>query len=367
MSKQPCWPGFWLGLISLGLIGLLAIYTGPQGKNGIQADLKAKVEKALSAQGLTSVGVEMKGQRAVLTGAVPTEDGKALAAKTALGAAGSGGVFAGGVTKVDASALTIGAVQAYEWAAVRDGDGLRLTGFVPSEEARKQINDAARKAFPKGQIVDEMTLRPGAPGGAAWVGMASASIGRIAQLTGGAAKMTDSTLSISGEAPKAVVDQMTAAYAKPPEPFKAQLNLNTPGGDVAIPEIAGINLENARSGDCNEAFDAVMKSNTINFRSGSASIDPSSREVLQKVAQIARRCSKYRVTVKGHTDNQGSDGRNQILSRARAIAVQDYLIARGAPRRQVSAQGLGSSQPLADNATPEGRAKNRRIEFDVRA
>jgi outer membrane protein OmpA-like peptidoglycan-associated protein len=69
------------------------------------------------------------------------------------------------------------------------------------------------------------------------------------------------------------------------------------------------------------------------------------------------------IRITGHTDNVGSDQANQILSEGRANAVRDELIRRGVAPDRIEADGKGESEPIADNATEEGRAKNRRVVF----
>jgi OOP family OmpA-OmpF porin len=67
----------------------------------------------------------------------------------------------------------------------------------------------------------------------------------------------------------------------------------------------------------------------------------------------------------GHTDSVGADGYNQKLSTARANAVKDYLTSKGIEKNRVYTEGKGEAQPVADNKTKEGRAKNRRVEIEV--
>lgn len=72
-----------------------------------------------------------------------------------------------------------------------------------------------------------------------------------------------------------------------------------------------------------------------------------------------------RVEVIGHTDNSGSRARNLALSQARAEAVKAYVVERGIRPDMISVRGEGPDRPVADNASAEGRARNRRIEFKV--
>jgi OOP family OmpA-OmpF porin len=67
----------------------------------------------------------------------------------------------------------------------------------------------------------------------------------------------------------------------------------------------------------------------------------------------------------GHTDSIGSDAYNQALSERRANAVKDYLVSKGIEKNRVYTEGKGEKQPIATNATAEGRAKNRRTEIEV--
>lgn len=72
------------------------------------------------------------------------------------------------------------------------------------------------------------------------------------------------------------------------------------------------------------------------------------------------------VRVSGHTDNTGTERHNVVLSTRRAEVVAEYLVDKGAPYEKVVFEGFGSSQPIADNETPEGRSKNRRVEILIR-
>ena len=67
----------------------------------------------------------------------------------------------------------------------------------------------------------------------------------------------------------------------------------------------------------------------------------------------------------GHTDSVGSDAYNQKLSVKRSDAVKAYLVSKGIEKNRVYTEGKGEKQPVADNKTPEGRAKNRRVEIEV--
>ena len=71
------------------------------------------------------------------------------------------------------------------------------------------------------------------------------------------------------------------------------------------------------------------------------------------------------IQINGHTDNSGKAADNKTLSENRAKAVTNYLISKGIAQGRLTSKGFGDTQPVADNASPEGRAKNRRTELSV--
>ena len=71
------------------------------------------------------------------------------------------------------------------------------------------------------------------------------------------------------------------------------------------------------------------------------------------------------IKVIGHTDSKGSDAYNQALSERRASSVASYLLSQGLSPNKLTSEGRGESEPVADNATDEGRAKNRRVELHI--
>lgn len=105
----------------------------------------------------------------------------------------------------------------------------------------------------------------------------------------------------------------------------------------------------------------------VHFEFNSAGLTPADRERLSSVAtRVKQEAPSARLSVTGHTDSVGSDSYNQKLSERRAQSVTRYLIESGVPRASfVSVMGAGETQPVADNATAEGRAMNRRTEIKI--
>lgn len=108
----------------------------------------------------------------------------------------------------------------------------------------------------------------------------------------------------------------------------------------------------------------VTLSGQVLFASGQANLLPSAQRRLDDVAQALRN-SPNLLVIEGHTDSRGSERINDQLSYRRAQAVRDYLASRGVSADRIRAVGLGESRPIAENASPEGRANNRRVEIVI--
>jgi OOP family OmpA-OmpF porin len=112
-------------------------------------------------------------------------------------------------------------------------------------------------------------------------------------------------------------------------------------------------------------LDAALADRIIEFESGKAALTDAGKAVLDQMSVALLRLKDKKVQVIGHTDNAGSRAGNLSLSQARAEAVKAYVGGRGVNPDMVSVSGEGPDRPVADNRTPEGRARNRRIEFKV--
>lgn len=103
----------------------------------------------------------------------------------------------------------------------------------------------------------------------------------------------------------------------------------------------------------------------INFKTASAEIMSASHTSLDFVAKFLKQYPHLRYEIQGHTDSQGKDEYNLLLSAARAASVRDYLLSKGVPEDRLIAIGYGEGVPVADNTTAAGRAANRRVEFVI--
>lgn len=116
---------------------------------------------------------------------------------------------------------------------------------------------------------------------------------------------------------------------------------------------------------CSQVFAQLMLE-PVSFKLSSAEIRTSSFATLDRITDFASNCRHARVGITGHTDASGDESWNRQLSLARAQAVADRLVRGGIDPHRLLVQGAGSSAPIADNTTAQGRSLNRRIEFDLR-
>jgi OOP family OmpA-OmpF porin len=112
--------------------------------------------------------------------------------------------------------------------------------------------------------------------------------------------------------------------------------------------------------------DAIAKSGRldvygIQFATGQAAITPASDQVLSDLLAVLTANADWRLRIEGHTDNVGDKAANMKLSNARAAAVAAWLTGKGIQASRLSTAGLGDTQPVGDNATEDGRARNRRV------
>ena len=107
-----------------------------------------------------------------------------------------------------------------------------------------------------------------------------------------------------------------------------------------------------------------LKSDIL-FDTGKSDLKPEAKDNLQKMAVIMKKYPENVLTVKGYTDNTGKQAINEGLSEKRAKAVKEQLVAAGLPEPVIGTQGMGPSNPIADNSSLVGRKQNRRVEIEI--
>lgn len=231
-------------------------------------------------------------------------------------------------------------------------------GLVPSDESKAALVALLRRRF-RGVNVDYLVVHDGATFetpetfDAALTQVATA-FGSVSQ--GRAQFDFDAadgpTLRFAGEADEAGRAAVTELMSTPPEGFA-----------WAAP-IALLDFDAANA--CDAALAQLQAETRLEFQTGSAELSEQSVRQLSAVPNLIGLCpDTVRLQVAGHTDNVGDSLANLGLSRRRAGAVVDVLVANGIAPARLVARGYGDAQPVGDNATPEGRADNRRIELSL--
>ncbi|MGE3866424.1 MAG: OmpA family protein [Hyphomonadaceae bacterium] len=126
-------------------------------------------------------------------------------------------------------------------------------------------------------------------------------------------------------------------------------------------ELRGTGVSVVKTGD---QIQLVMPGN-VTFATNSSDINASFYPVLGSVAKVLQKYKQTIVDVRGHTDSDGADDYNMALSQRRANAVGSYLVSQGVIAGRLMVQGYGETMPVASNATPEGKAQNRRVEIQI--
>lgn len=341
----------------------------------VEGELHGKAQDALKRLGASWAKVKMDGQIAVLTGTAPTDADREDARSAVRAAAGPGGPWLGGITQVRDEATVAAPVKPYVWSATRGADGrITLDGHVPGQRFRKMINAEARKLFPTG-VEDKTKVAAGHPTGP-WAETAIWSLRQLSQLQSGDARFADSVITVRGQARDPEVPAAIFAAAKSvPRPYSGIAEV-TPSTAVALPEapveapsVPPVELapvQRAPAADCQKLIDQVMADNTVLFASGSAGLKASGNRVLDRIAQMAVDCGTLRFRITGHADASSLENGLGDLSYQRAEAVADYLEAKGVARERLATEGMEARQPVGDNATRDGQARNRRVEIMVR-
>lgn len=134
--------------------------------------------------------------------------------------------------------------------------------------------------------------------------------------------------------------------------------------NAAAPSVPIAPLSSAAS-KCQDEFTRLLSGQQIQFEPSWYAIQAASLPLLDRLVESARQCPTVKIEIAGHTDPSGILEANIALSKNRAQEVANYLVVKGIPAERLVVVGHGPNKPIADNATPEGMKKNRRIDFNV--
>ncbi len=251
--------------------------------------------------------------------------------------------------------MTLGAAVALGaglgWLGAASATPVVVSGVVPDEATKAAILGRARELYGAQRVVDQLGVaKLAAPPhwGQQVVRLMQPELKLVSQ---GELRVRGTVVDLQGRVETATVAQQV------PAALSAQLTNPTyqvrHGLRVAAPDQAQL--------------DAALANRIVEFEPGKDQLTANGVRILDELLPVLRQFQGRRFEVIGHTDSDGLHAANVALSRARAEAVRLHLIQRGLPATAIVTQGVGPDRPVADNATPEGRARNRRIEFRVLA
>lgn len=221
-------------------------------------------------------------------------------------------------------------------------------GVVPDQPTKARILDRLREVYGNDRVVDRIQVESIAtpPNWGEYVaGMITPGLQRI---SGGQLDVNGQTVRVSGQVVNEAQRQQVAS-------------------ELSLASNSHYTVTNAleTGGSGQGLLDATLGDRIIEFESGSARLTPLGEDILAEMAQSLIEIGDARVQIVGHTDDIGNRQANLALSHARAEAVRQHLTTLGVPHSNLSVLGKGPDDPVADNTTDEGRARNRRIQFQI--
>ena len=223
-----------------------------------------------------------------------------------------------------------------------------VAGTVPDEATRNIILARVREVYGAERVVDQLGVGSVvAPPN--WSGYVQKLVTpQLKQVSHGQIDISGNNVELKGEVANESQRQQLAA-------------------DMAVALNPTYAVRNALRVAAQEqtVLDATLANRTIEFEPGSSVLRPAGRGILDEMAVALLKLGNKKVEVIGHTDAQGLRETNVVLSLARADAVRTYLASKGVAPSLITTSGSGPDRPVASNGTPDGRARNRRIEFRV--
>jgi len=328
----------------VGLVVLLALFQfGARTKAPvIQNDIQSRTESALAAADLADIHVVVDGRDVALSGSVTDM----AQPKQAIDIAAD----VRGVRVVNAD---LAVQHAYFTRFCKEESKIVLTGGVPDEAARSEFPDRARDLFRHRTIEEDLAIRDGSPPG--FRRFMDQTMTELGQLDEGCVTLNGNDVLISGTVRSApalgrIKDRITLV---------SDLGFNV-SFELQLPTLS------EQAAACQEAYNNLLEpGEAVLFDFDSATIHTAGRQLLDEILKIATLCPDVGAVVAGHADAIGDKEYNVELSERRAEAVVAYAVSKGIDPDRLTPVGFGFSQPVADNSTDEGRAKNRRIEFRV--
>lgn len=245
-------------------------------------------------------------------------------------------------------------------ATLAEDGTLTITGPM-----RDTMSVQATKGFAAAQFADKpVTANLDVVGNipAGWSPRVLAALDALSLLHDGSVEMTMTSLSLAGRSTQENAPKFIT------EALKGRIPAENLILDIAYaPELALVVTQaDIDAQECERQLAGILGEAQIVFDPNSSTISEESEILVDEIAFIITSCPNAAFEIGGHTDSQGGEQMNLNLSQSRAEAVMDALLSRDVFLDQLTAQGYGESEPIADNETEAGRARNRRIAFKLK-
>lgn len=241
-------------------------------------------------------------------------------------------------------------------AVLGEGPRVDLTGRIGDARAMSVVTSYAEARFGIGRVFANLEEDTSLP--AAWTVHAMAALEALAMLDEGAVALEPGAVAVSGVTGNPVASDEVARVLAAKLGAGTTLDL-----DITYEAALDPSADLPSPGVCVDRLNAILIEKKLTFAPGSANLDADAGEVIGKLAEVLRDCPDAPIEIGGHTDSQGRESMNLALSQSRADSVLTALMARRVLTTNMTAQGYGPGQPIADNQTEDGREANRRIEF----
>jgi len=364
----------WVPVLIFCILYLLAMFFKWR---TIESDITFRVNDTLSVAGYSWVGVSLqnRGREVLLTGEAPTEmdirQVKKLA-RTVYGVRSVTGDFSLSDPVVQViQHPNVHAVKAPTLLMSLKDNQLYLSGELGSQSQQDKVLAQAIALYGIDHVVHNLSVVKG-------VAAFDSTDTLLALLNNfdsdGEISIRANTIEIVGEVASENRRQYIVNSIKKAVPVDYNIESlllttlvkESPLANDNKPVVAEIPKDKINKYQCGRVLNAFLKERSIYFDYNKAAIAQASYTLLNDLAKVAGQCPEALFEVSGHTDTTGNKASNKWLSEARAKAVVEYLSEVGVEHTRLVAIGYGEDKPIASNVTPEGRAKNRRIEFTVK-
>ncbi|MET0830934.1 MAG: OmpA family protein [Acidimicrobiia bacterium] len=347
---------FWL-LSAVALIALTAAAVF-FGSSQVEAALQRDTIEYLRRAGFVDVTVEASGQDVELSGSVPTEEDLVALPETVSDRPGVQRVFSR--LEVDEPDVTEGPAPSDPMVLTLADDVLTVTGTLPSQSAVNRVSTALADT---GHELDTegLVIRERVPAVDEWMAAVLAITERLNE------EVDEFEIVVNPDSGVATVSAVFDSRQVRADVRRAAEDLFQDG---PIAFVSALTLVDAppppprqQVVELQENLDDLISGKVIEFEFNSDVLTRAGRRLLAEIVPALRQFPDVPVEIAGHADSVGSAAANMDLSRRRAQAVVDFLVERGEDPDRFVVTAYGDTRPIASNATEEGRARNRRIEF----